>query len=149
MTKHASNTLRAALQGFQLTSDSGPHFGETLDRTVRVTEAAPSTEQVKLLRADLNRIVRSNSVYFNICVGALVIVFAGACVFVYSSLNDPKHIAAVFAGTGVSVMAVVHQMIRAWKEKVSSDLLLTIVGSLGAAELKKVVDTILKSYLNK
>ena len=153
MTKPGSNTLRAALQGFALASESRPHFGETLpDRagnTVSVTPAGPSPAQVNLLREDLQRIVRSNAGYFNICVGALVILFAGACLFVYESLDDPKHIAAVFAGTGISVMAVVNQMIRVWKEKVNSDLLLTIVGSLTPAELKKVVDTLLKSQLKK
>jgi len=146
MGSQKNNTLRAALLGFELSSVSSPHFGEDATKLMRT---APSPEQVELLRHDLRRIARTNEIYFRICVGLLLVLFAGACLFVYKSLADPRHIAAVFTGTGVSIMGVVTQMIRLWKEKVNSDLLLTLAGTLSSSELKKVVDSLLKSYLRK
>jgi hypothetical protein len=143
MTSPQNNTLLAVLLGFELSSASSPHFG---GEESNPTPASPSSEQVDVLRRDLQRVIRSNETYFRICVGLLLLLFAGACLFVYKSLVDPKNIAIVFSCTGVSVMGVVTQMIRLWKEKVNSDLLLTLVGTLSPAELKKVVDSLLKSY---
>jgi hypothetical protein len=48
-----------------------------------------------------------------------------------------------------SPMGVVSQMIRLWKEKVNSDLLVTLAGALSPPELKKVVDSLLKFYLSR
>jgi hypothetical protein len=143
MTSPGNNTLHAALLGFELSSSSSPRFGA--DDAVPVP-APPSSEHVEILRRDLRRVIRSSEIYFRVCVALLLVLFLAACLFVYKSLADPKNIAAVFAGTGVSVMGVVSQMIRLWKEKVNSDLLLTLVGTLSPAELKKVVDSLLKSY---
>src|ERR1700682_5234306 len=134
-----SNTLRAALAGFALSFTGAPRFGGE----AKSEPPAPSPQQVELLRRDLERIVSSNESYFRICVGLLLILFAGSCLFVYQSLADPKHIAAVFAATGVSVTGVITQMIRLWKEKVNSDLLLALTGTLSPIDLKKVVDSLL------
>ncbi len=134
------NSLRTALLGF---SQSSPHLGE------RTLAPPPSPEQVKMLRDDLQRISRSNESYFRICVGLLLVVFAGACLFVFKSIDDPKRITVAFAATGVSIMGLFAQMVRLWKDKVNSDLLLTLAGTLDAANLKKVVDALLRSSLTK
>ena len=143
MASQKTDTLRAALLGFELSSAASPHFGEG----PATAAPSPSGKQVDTLRRDLQRIVRSNETYFRIWVGMLLILFAGACVYVSRSLADPKNIAAVFAATGVSVMGVVAKMTSLWKEKVNSDLLLSLVGTLSPEETKKVVDSLLKSYL--
>jgi hypothetical protein len=145
MASSKSNTVQGALLGFARATDAAPHFGQES----KVEPVAPSADQIEALRQDLRRIITSNEAYFRICVGFLVILFVGACIFVYKSLSDPNHIAAVFAGTGVSVMGAVTQMIRLWKEKVNSDLLLTLAGTLSPSDLKKVVDVLLKSYLKQ
>jgi hypothetical protein len=146
MASPKNNTLRAALMGLEMSYASSPHLG---GEEPKPAPAFPSPEHVETLRHDLQRIIRSNEIYFRICAGLLLVLFSGAGLFVYKSLADPKHIAAVFAGTGVSVMGLVTQMIRLWKEKVNSDLLLTLIGALSPMELKKVVDSLLKSYLKQ
>jgi hypothetical protein len=144
MEKPKSKTLSAALQSFAGSLGAAPHMGEA---ETPAGPALPSAAQVQLLRNDLQRIIHSNENYFRMYVGLLLVLFVGACVFVYTSMSDPKYITAVFTATGVSIMGVVTQMFRAWKEKVNSDLLLTLIGTLSGAELKKVVDSLLKSRL--
>ena len=150
MEKQKRKTLRAALETFERSLVPAPHMGEVEVEAPRAAPAAPAASsppaaQVQILRDDLQRIIRSNENYFRICVGLVVVLFVGVCVFVYTSVSDPKNITAVFAATGVSIMGVVSQMFRAWKEKVNSDLLLTLIGTLSGAELKKVVDSLMKS----
>lgn len=142
MAKLKNKSLRAALLAFGSTT---PHLGEK----GTTSTPSPSPEQLKMLHHDLRRISKSNEIYFQVCVVILIALFIGVCIFAYRSIEEPRRVALAFSATGVSIMGLFTQMVRLWKEKVNSDLLLALAGNLSAADMKKVVDTILRSYLKK
>jgi hypothetical protein len=115
-----------------------PHFGpadETPDR---------HREQ---LRNDLREISESANRYFLICVGMVLILFAGACVLVILRAGHPAEITGIFGATGISFYGIFRQMLRLWKEKVNTDVWLAVSATLDTADLRKMAQALLKARL--
>jgi hypothetical protein len=134
MDTERSKSLAAALAAF---SPEGPDFGERQHK-------APDTEA---FQRNLRHVSDSNRIYFTICVVLLVVLFAGACLLVLRSLDRPDQIAAIFGVTGLSFFGIFAKMVRLWKEKVNSDLLLVLAGNLRPQDLKGITDLVLRNYL--
>ena len=105
---------------------------------------ADNSEQ---LRRDLANVSASNQTYFTLCVALLLLLFAGATILVLRSLNKPGQIAGIFGVTGVSFMGIVAQMVRLWKQKVNTDMMLVLAGNMRPQDFKAVVEIVLRSYL--
>jgi hypothetical protein len=77
----------------------------------------------------------------------LIALFAGACIAVLRFLNNTKEIEAIFTATGVSFTMVFGKMVRLWKDKVNSDLVLVLVAKLHPEQLPGLIDVLLRSYI--
>jgi hypothetical protein len=96
------------------------------------------------LRRDLQAISTTNKKYFLVCVLMLVVLFSGSCVLVFYNLQNPGLLKSLFAVTGVSFLGVFTQMVRLWKEKVSSDIILVLIGSLGSDQIMPILEILLR-----
>jgi len=133
----ANTNVDNALLAFAQVS---PHFGPA-DKS--------RDEQLQQLRSDLRRIGDSSNRYFLICVVLVLILFVGACALVAFNFNRPDQITAVFTATGLSFFGIVRQMLRLWKEKVNSDMLTVLAGNLETADLRRIVNALLKARLKE
>ncbi len=106
--------------------------------------AQPLEKSTAPLADDVRKISVQNSVYFRICFTLLVLLFVGAALLVVFSLNDPSRVKAVLTASGVSFFGIVGQMLKLWKEKVASDLTLTLVTNLSAREIKPTLEILLR-----
>jgi hypothetical protein len=116
-----------------------PHFGPA-------DEAAD--QQRDQFRKDLRAISESTNRYFVICVALVLILFAGACALGAFKLNHPAEITAVFGATGLSFSGIFRQMLRLWKEKVNTEMLIALAGNLETADLRKMALALLKARLS-
>src|SRR5215475_10979385 len=89
---------------------------------------------VEKLRDDVRHLGDQNRIYFLICFLLLVLLFVGAAALVVFSLGDPGRVKAILAASGVSFFGITTQMLKLWKEKVASDLTLTLVTNLNQQE---------------
>lgn len=95
------------------------------------------------LARDLVAISRSNRIYFSLCFGMVLVVLAGAAVFVVTHLGSIRTIQATFGVLGISITALTAQMTSLWKQKVMADTLLVLARNVGPDELKPILDTLL------
>jgi len=116
---------------------SGPRVAPS--RAAAAPQPAASADAVASFRSQLAAISSTNAAYFKICVGLLLVLFAGACWLVARTVSQPNQAAAVFAATGVSFMGIFAKMVRLWKDKVNSDLIISLAGSLKPADLRTIV----------
>jgi hypothetical protein len=86
-----------------------------------------------------------NRVYFLICIGMVLAIFLGACTVALKYISDPAFVKEVFAATGVSITGLVLQMMKLWKEKVNSDLVLVLARSLSPGDVRSILEILLKS----
>ena len=135
MGERRPKTFAGALR---LYKTKGPHLGETPSPA-----AGPAVDTFK---DDLRYVTKSNERYFVICVIALIVLFVGAFLVVLRSLSSPKEIEAVFTVTGVSFSVLFGKMVRLWKDKVSSDLILVLAAKLRPEQLAGIIDVLLRSY---
>lgn len=109
------------------------------------TETRLSDKKIDDLKHELSKISSKNKVYFVICVSMVILMFILSLVLVIMNMNDPSKIQIIFSVTGVSIMGLVIYMHRLWKEKVNSDLLITLVGTLES----DVINSVLSALINK
>ena len=74
------------------------------------------------LTTDLTNVSRTNRVYFQLCFGALLLLFTASCALVVHFINDPGRLGTLFAVTGISIVGLVAQMVSLWKQKVTADV---------------------------
>lgn len=103
-----------------------------------------SVSRRETLRADLAAVSSRNTTLFWVCFGSLIVLFALSLFVVLRYIEHPDRIAAVFGVTGLSVLGVVTQMVRLWKEKVSADLLLVLAASFKHEDIRAIIDILLK-----
>jgi multisubunit Na+/H+ antiporter MnhF subunit len=139
MEEKRSSNLKEVLLSFK---PDAPDFGEKTPDARRV-----KTDGADQLRRDLQRVSAANKNYFSICVGLLLVLFAGAFVLVVRSLDKPAEIAGIFGATGISLLGIVTQMARLWRQKVNTDMMLVLASNMRPADFKAVVEIVLRSYL--
>ena len=120
-------------------SESSPHFGENF------AGAKPNQTDSDDLRRDLKAVSDQNRAYFLICVGMVLAIFVGACAIALRYISDPTFVKEVFAATGVSITGLVVQMMKLWKEKVNSDLVLVLARNLSPEGVLSILEVLLKS----
>ena len=68
-----------------------------------------------------------------------------ACWISITHLQDPSFIRNVFAVTGISFLGLIAQMVRLWKVKVMSDMVLVMAGNLNPTDLRPIIESLLSS----
>ena len=76
-------------------------------------------------------------------VGAQVVVFSIACWLAISNAGNPRVVGYILAGGGSGVAAGALVMVRLWREKVTTDLTLALVGSLNESAARSVLTVVL------
>lgn len=133
------NGLRATLGRYTAAS---PKLGS---EPARPADATIELAKVNDLKTSLQAVSKNNRGYFLLCVAMIVLLFIAACWISLTHLQDPSFIQGVFAVTGVSFLGLITQMVRLWKTKVLADMTLVLAGNLNPADLRQVVELLLKS----
>jgi hypothetical protein len=97
-----------------------------------------------VLAADLLDVSRTNRIYFILCFAAVWVVFIGAAAIAVRYLDSPDRIRTIFSVLGISITALFGQMTSLWKQKVKADMLLVLARQIPEAELKSIVDALLR-----
>jgi hypothetical protein len=135
------NDLRAVLAKYYTRPAS---LGSPESPSTQVEEA--DRVRSENLRRDLKRVSERNRSVFLVCVFMVILLFVGACWLVLKHQSDTTFIQGVFAVTGVSFAGLISQMVRLWKAKVSSDMILILSSSLNPADTRAVLEILLKSF---
>jgi hypothetical protein len=120
-------SLRAVLREYVDPIDLGDH------------ELAPI--DVEKLTAQLGEVSRSNEYYFAVCV---VMVLAPFLVLLWATLRHAGGTGAITATLGASLLVSARFMLQVWREKVTSDLVITLAGSLERDALRSVIAELLR-----
>ena len=67
----------------------------------------------------------------------VAVIFIGACTVAVRYISDPGFMKEIFAATGISITGLALQMMKLWKEKVNSDMVLVLAGNLSAARCSR------------
>ena len=134
------NDLRAVLATYSARS---PKLGAEEARQER--DPASLQEAANGLRAGLAAVSANNRAYFLICVAMIAALFVAACWLTVTHLQNPSFIQNTFAGTGISFVVLITQMVRLWKVKVLSDMTLVLAGNLNPADLRPIIEILLSS----
>jgi len=108
---------------------------------------APTLEiDMKKLQRDLSAISKANQVYFNICVGMLLILFISSLAIVFMFIPNTQLLYSIFSVLGISVSGVITQMISLWREKSYVDLLYILAGTLKEDIIKSILQILVKKF---
>jgi len=108
----------------------GVHLGEP------PAPARPRTE----LTNGLAEVSRTNRWYFQVCFIALLLLFTVSCALVMRFMHDPSRLGTLFTLTGVSIVALVAQMVSLWKQKVTADVVGVLAHNLQPADVRGVIE---------
>ena len=119
-------------------------------RSWHLGEATPGEEvrsqsNLDQLIGDLKSVIANNENYFRISLGALVIIFVGCCVLIYSYRANTLVMGGLFTATGVSFAAIVPQMLSFWREKVRTDTVLILARQLPPSDTMQIIQLLLAS----
>jgi hypothetical protein len=110
----------------------GVHMGEP------PATAWPRTE----LTTGLAEVSHSNHFYFQVCFAVLLLLFTASCALVVKVMDDPGRLGALFAVTGVSIVALVAQMVSLWKQKVTADVVALLARNLQPRDVRGVIEVL-------
>jgi hypothetical protein len=114
-------------------------------RILGKVESGLNVNQIDDLRKDLKSISSNNIIFYWICVGMVVTIFLlSIFLFIFNIYNCDK-IEIILSINGVSIMGLIVYMKKLWKEKVNSDMLLVLIGTLK----KEMINTILVALIKK
>jgi hypothetical protein len=94
------------------------------------------------LAADLSAASVEHQFYFHLCFAALAVVFAGSCVMAVKFLNDVVRLELLFAVTGVTLAALIAQMVSLWKQKITADVVALLARNLQPGDVRAVVEVL-------
>ena len=122
-------------------SDSSRKLGDESD-TSKLAE-----DSINMLKKDLREVSSKNAVYYWLSIGMILVVFLTALIliFYYIKINKPENIQIIFGASGISIGGLIFYMNKIRKEKISTDLLLTLVGTMQ----RESINSILVALLNK
>jgi hypothetical protein len=106
------------------------------------SEETPENAEA-LLRQDIREVMRSDTKYFNLCVGVLVVLFVLALTVVLFNLNHPASITAILSATGLSFGFILKEMIGLWREKSHAEVGYSLAVRLPPQDLKAVISVLL------
>lgn len=106
--------------------------------------SGPNAMSVEQLKLELREVSRSNEHYFAICVVMILVLFLASLWVIMRFLGRPDVVTTAFAALGISTAGLLRAMIRLWREKVATDMLLALAGALTKDALKSVIAVLLK-----
>src|SRR5512140_3758185 len=112
--------------------------------SIQLGEGDRAPLDVERLREQLRHISRANEHYFGACVVMVMTVFIAA---LWVALRYADHDGAVklaFAALGASMIGMLRVMVGLWREKVATDVLLALAGSLEGDHLRSIIAVPLK-----
>ena len=92
------------------------------------------------LTTGLAEVSRTNQWYFQLCIALLLLLFTVSCALVMKFMHDPGRLGALFAMTGVSMVALVAQMVSLWKQKVTADVVAVLARDLQPGDVRGVIE---------
>jgi hypothetical protein len=108
----------------------GVHMGEP---------PAPPWSRTELT-SRLAGVSRANHFRFQVCFVVLLLLFTASCALVMKFMHDPGRLGALFALTGVAIVALVAQMVSLWKQKVTADVVAVLAHHLQPADARGVIE---------
>lgn len=101
------------------------------------------------LTKDLIKLVKTNSIYFLICVIMVIIVFIIMIIFMISN-NYPIIVKAISGSTGgITIGGLIVFMNRLWKEKVATDILIVLVINMNEKDINSIILILLEKLFSK
>ncbi len=97
----------------------------------------------KKLEQDLRAVKRDNTKFFVICVIMVVFLFLVSIGVVLTNLSKPDVIKIVMATFGVSCAGLITWMIRLWREKSNTELVLALAINMNDLETLKTIVAVL------
>ncbi|MGC2112375.1 MAG: hypothetical protein WA655_22845 [Candidatus Korobacteraceae bacterium] len=95
-------------------------------------------------RADLKAVGNRSNVYFLVCVGMVVVLFGAGFVWTIIHSHQSNQTRAAFGAGGVALVSAFYKMMRLWKDKLYTDLLLVLAANLNPEQTKQVLEIILR-----
>ena len=83
---------------------------------------------------------RTSQWYFQVCFLVLLLLFTVSCALVVKFMHDPARLGALFAFTGVSIVALVALMVSLRKQKVTADVVGLLASNLQPADVRGIVE---------
>jgi hypothetical protein len=102
--------------------------------------ATDTPELARLLSDRLRGVMRSNTAYFNLCIGLVVTLFVASVIVVVTNLQSPTLITAALGGFGIGALGLVGMMLQRWREKVAAEVLLELAVWFQGDQLRLIVN---------
>lgn len=112
--------------------------------SIHLGDPAPAPLEIDRLREQLRRVSRANEHYFGVCVVMLMVMFVGALWVTLRYTSDAGAVKIAFAAFGVMMIGMMRVMLGLWREKVATDVLLALAGSLEGDHLRSIIAVLLK-----
>lgn len=124
---------------------SAPSVTGGSDETiVHVAPEQPPAIDREALRRDLARVVKSNQSGFVVCVAMLIILFLATLSLVIFNFDKPGLVKAAVSALGVSSAGVVTMMIKLWRNKSNTEMLMILAISMDAQTMRTVIEILAK-----
>ncbi|AUX41095.1 uncharacterized protein SOCE26_025000 [Sorangium cellulosum] len=111
---------------------------------IHLGDAERAPLDVERLREQLRQVGRTSEAYFAVCVVMLMVLFVAALWAALRATEGTGFVKEAFAGLGVSMFGLIRAMLGLWREKVATDVLLTLAASLDSDTLRSVIAVLLK-----
>jgi len=113
------------------------------DAERRVVSTSPPLN-VEKLKQDLSAVTKNNTKYFILCVIMVLVLFVVSITVVLTNLGKPDIIKVVMAAFGISCAGLITMMIKLWREKSNTELLIILAINMDLDTLKAVVAVLAK-----
>jgi hypothetical protein len=117
-------------------------LGSADEPSIQVTPV-PILDRDKLGR-DLSVVNKGNNRYFFICVSMVLTLFAVSVGVVLTNLNKPDIIKVVMAAFGISSAGLITMMIKLWREKSNTELMILLAINMDSDTLKTIIAILAK-----
>jgi hypothetical protein len=97
--------------------------------------------EVERLQAQLREVSRTNDYYFAVCVVMIIVPFLVA---LGATFRHAASAGWVTSTLGVFLLGSARFMLRIWREKVTTDMIITLAGSLERDALRSVIAELLR-----
>lgn len=103
-----------------------------------------STADRDELSGRLRQIAARNNVTFVLCVAMVLVLFAIQLWVALYSVSQPQFVKFVGGAFGISAAGLVFQMVKLWREKVTTELLLELLPNLDASVFRTVISVLMR-----
>lgn len=96
------------------------------------------------LRKDLEAVKRDNGRYFVVCVVMIGLLFITSIIVVLTNLANPDIIKGAMAAFGISTAGLITLMIKLWRTKSNTEMLILLAINMDAETIKTVIGILAK-----